>query len=431
MKKVLKPKTSHEVLPSFGKAKVHRFVLPNGLRLFVQESKLAPIFSYQTWYDVGSRDEEPGLSGIAHLFEHMMFKETKNMRQGVFDKTMESNGARDLNAFTSTDYTAYVQSLPIEALDLVAKLESERMCHLLLTKKQFESEREVVHNERRQRNENNPEGQMFEELQKLAFKVHPYGRPVIGFEEDLNRMTTADCEKFYGEFYTPNNAVISVVGDVKPEKVLAIITKHYGKVAPSKITRPEIQVEPEQREEKVLNMSLNVQVEKAYMAYKIPIADHPDQTPISVLAAILSTGRSSRLYRALVDKGVTIDIGAGANPGKDAGLFYVTFSAQAGKKASDAIKAIDDEFATIMNKPISEEELRRAKNKLQTEFFMGLGTNSARANFVAQNEIVLGDYKKAVRALEELEEVTAEDVMRVTKSYFQKTNRSMVIGKPV
>ena len=159
-----------------GKTKLHRFEYENGLRLYVYENPVAPVFSYQTWFDVGSRDEVAGYSGLAHLFEHMMFKGTKQRPQGVFDRTMESAGARDLNAFTSTDYTAYTQSLPVESLDLVAQLESDRMVGLSLTKEQFESEREVVRNERKQRTDNNPEGQMFEELQKIAFKIHPYVR---------------------------------------------------------------------------------------------------------------------------------------------------------------------------------------------------------------------------------------------------------------
>lgn len=420
----------HKKVPFLGKASVHRFRFANGLTLLVLEDKLAPVFSYQTWYNVGSRDEAEGLSGIAHLFEHMMFKETKNLKPGVFDKTMESAGARDLNAFTSTDYTAYVQSLPKESLSLVAKLESERMTNLLLTKELFESEREVVHNERKQRNENNPEGQMFEELQGLAFEKHPYGRPVIGFEADLNRMTTKDCEAFYKSYYSPNNAVIAIVGDVNAKSAARIVDRAYGKIPKSSLRKKSPAPEPPQAHEKVKILNLGVQVEKAYVAYKIPPAEHADHVPLAVFSTILSTGRSSRLYQALVDKGITIDVGAGAGASKDEGLFYITCSLQAGRRAQEAVDVLDRELKRIADEGITDEELRRAKNKLQTEFFMGLSTNPARANFLGMNETVLGDFSKAVYAMRQVDEVNRPQIVDVASRYFQRERRTIVIGVP-
>ncbi|NUM88694.1 MAG: insulinase family protein [Bdellovibrionales bacterium] len=419
-----------KTLPFFGNSRASRYRFSNGLRLIVVESRVAPVFSYQTWYDVGSRDEEAGLSGIAHLFEHMMFKETKRLKHGEFDRLMESNGARDLNAFTSTDYTAYVQSLPVEKLDLVAGLESQRMHELRLTKELFDSEREVVHNERKQRTENNPEGQMFEALQALAFVRHPYGRPVIGWEEDLNRMTIDDCRRFYSRYYAPDNAVIVVVGDVKPDKVAATIRKHYGKFSPGELRRTEPAQEPPQHEERVREMKLNLQVEKVYAGYKIPGASHRDQAALSVLGSVMSTGRSSRLYRALVDKGLTMDVSAGPGTAKDESLFYVSFAAQAGKKAQTALSALDAQVALLQHDVVTAEELERAKAKLKTEFFMGLGTNVARANFVGQFEIVLGDFTKALTAIEEINEVSLEEVRNVARRYLPRQNRCVVVGLP-
>ncbi len=421
----------HQKVPFIGKSKAHRFILPNGLKLIVVPTATKEVFSYQTWYNVGSRDESPGLSGIAHLFEHMMFKETKRLKPGEFDRLMESNGARDLNAFTSTDYTAYVQSLPVEKLDLVAKLESERMTILALTKRQFESEREVVHNERKQRTENNPEGQMFEDLQKLAFQHHPYGRPVIGFAEDLDRMTTDDCKKFYKEYYAPNNAVIAVVGGVQPEKVLRIIKKHYGKIPASKFQRSEIPHEPEQTEQRKIELKLSLQVEKAYIGYRVPSIKNDDHIPLGVLSTIMSTGRSSRLYQALVDKGYTLDVGAGAGAAKDDNLFYVTFSAHAGKRAEEAITVLDEEIAKLANELVSDEELERAKTKLRAETFIGLDTNSAKAHFVGQFETVLGDFEIAVKSMEEVNQVTREEVRNMARKYLRPENRSVIIGVPV
>lgn len=422
---------AHQVVPFIGKSKAHRFTLANGLKLIVVPTATKEVFSYQTWYNVGSLDEISGLSGIAHLFEHMMFKETKRMKPGEFDRTMESNGARDLNAFTSTDYTAYVQSLPVEKLDLVAKLESERMTSLALTKKQFDSEREVVHNERKQRTENSPEGLMFEELLRLAFPNHPYGRPVIGFEEDLNRMTIEDCKKFYKKYYAPNNAVIAVVGGVKPEKVLLAVKKHYGKVPASEIDRPIANPEAEQSAERRKEIKLPLQVEKAYMGYRIPPVTSDDHIALGVLATILSTGRSSRLYQALVDKGIALDIGAGPGTGKENSLFYVTLSAHAGKSADDAIRVLDEELAKLTTDLVSEEELERAKTKLRAETFVGLDTNSSKAHFLGQYETVLGDFVVAVKSMDNVVKVTREDVRNMVRKYFKTQHRSLVIGRPL
>lgn len=413
-----------------GGTEIHRFQLVNGLRLFVLERRNAPVFSYQTWFDVGSRDEEPGKSGLAHLFEHMMFKGTKKMPQGTFDRAMESAGARDLNAFTSTDYTAYVASLPVEFLDLAAELESDRMVGLTLTKEQFESERDVVHNERKQRLENNPEGKMFEELQKLAFHKHPYGRPIIGYAEDLNRMTTLDCEEFYRSHYAPNNAVICVVGDVRAARVLKIIDRHYGPIPTAYPRRARVQEEPRQGEERVSVLTLPLQVEKTYMGFRVPPANHSDHAALSVLSAVMSSGRSSLLYRAMVDSGVTMDASINFGGAKDPSLGYATFTCQSGHSAERAIDAFDKSLRRFLDEGPEAEELERAKNKLRTEIHMGMSTNSSLAHFIGQNELVMGEVSAAVDELERMGRIGRAEVMSAAERYLSKLNRSVVIGKP-
>lgn len=417
-------------VPFLGKNPAYRFTLKNGLKCIYVKTDIAPVFSYQTWYDVGSRDEEPGYSGLAHFFEHMMFKETKNLPLGTFDKTMESHGARDLNAFTSTDYTAYVQSLPKQNFSLVAKLESERMSNLLVTQDQFVSEREVVRNERKQRNENNPEGQMYEELQKLAFEVHPYGRPVIGWEEDLDRMNPEDCRAFYKRYYAPNNAVVCIVGDLKPELVYKTIDEHYGDLKPSVIKRPSITQEPEQKSEKRKELPLSLQVEKVYIGYKCPSAIHEDQIALGLLGSILSTGRSSRLYRGIVDKGIALEAGAGVAGHKDPGLFYFNFTSQVGKKSEVGMKAIEEIIEELAAKGPTEEEMIRAKNKIRTEFFMGLANNSSKANFLGHNEVVLGDFNLALEEMETVKTITTKQVREVCGKYLKKQQRTVVLGVP-
>ncbi len=426
----MKKPWKHSRYKFLGNTKLDRFDFENGLRLFVSENKLAPVFSYQTWFDIGSRDEEEGKSGLAHLFEHMMFKGTRSRPQGVFDRAMESAGARDLNAFTSTDYTAFVASLPIKELELVAELESDRMTGLALTKEQFESELEVVQNERKQVMENNPEGQMYEELQKLAYTKHAYGRPVIGFGEDLDRMSKADCEAFYRTYYAPDRAVICVSGALAAEKVARTVQKYYGKIAPARKKNPPPKTEPAQKEERVSVLSLPIQVEKAYFGYKIPDARHPDQVALSVLSMVLSAGRSSRLYREMVEKGICIDVGASAQTAKDPSLFYFSFTCQAGKKAEEAVDAIDREVAAVAKKGITAEELERVKNKLRTEIHTGLSTNSAIARFIGQHELVLGDVRAALKEIDMIESIEAPEVKRVAEQYLKRDQRSVVIGKP-
>jgi zinc protease len=426
----MKKSWRHSRSKFLGRLHLDRFDFENGLRLFVAENRVAPVFSFQTWFDVGSRDEEKGKSGLAHLFEHMMFKGTSAHPQGVFDRTMESAGARDLNAFTGTDYTAYVASLPVEALESVAELESDRMTGLALTTDQFESEREVVRNERKQVMENNPEGRMYEELQKLAFRKHPYGRPIIGFEEDLDRMTTVDCESFYRAFYSPGNAVVCVVGALNPERVARAIAKYYGKIEPHRRPPSLLEAEPLQESERVSVLSLPVQVEKAYFGYKTPGAGAEDQVALDVLAYVLSSGRSSRLYRALVDSGICIDQGSSANTSKDPSLFYLSFTCQTGHKAEEALDVLDRELKQVAEKGVTDEEVERVKNKLMTEIHLGLATNQALCRFIGQHEIVLGSVKAGVEEIAKIESVRTAEVREVAAKYLRKARRTAVIGKP-
>ena len=421
----------HKKLPFFGKEKVDRFLFPNGLKLFVIERKIAPVFSYQTWFNVGSRDEEKGKSGLAHLFEHMMFKGTKKMPQGAFDRAIESAGARDLNAFTSTDYTAYVASLPVEAFELIAGLEADRMVGLAITNEQFQSEREVVRNERKQRTDNNPEGQMFEEFQRLAFQAHPYGRPVIGFEADLDAMDINDCREFYKTHYAPNNAVIAVIGDLKPEKVASIIHKHYGHIPSVTLPNLSVEKEPDQREERRAELKLELQVQKTFMGYRVPPAVSKDQAALSVLCSILSSGRSSRLYRLLVDTGIALDVSASSSGAKDPTLLYVTFTSQPKRTAEEGIEIIDREISQLIKNGVKELEVERAKNKIRTEVHQGMITNSALAHFIGQSEIVMGNFEKAIEELHDIEKVTATDIANVAKKYLIQAQRTMVIGRPV
>lgn len=265
---------------------------------------------------------------------------------------------------------------------------------------------------------------------RLAFSRHSYGRPVIGWEADLDRMTVEDCQDFYRSYYAPDRAVICVSGQVAPEKVARVVSKFYGAFKPGGKKAVAPLDEPAQGEERRSVLRLPVQVEKAYCGYKVPDARHPDQVALWVLSSILSTGRSSRFYRALVESGVCIDAGASVNGTKDPGLFYLSFTCQAGKSADEAIAIIDRELETVARDGVSEEELERVRNKLRTEIHAGLATNSAVSRFIGQHELVMGDVRAALKEIELLEGLPAAEVREVAGRYLRNGNRTVVIGRP-
>ncbi len=410
--------------------KVNKYKFKNGLTLTFVPRKVAPVFSYQTWYNVGARDEEINHTGMAHFFEHLMFKRIKGRKAGEFDQIMESSGARDLNAFTSSDYTAYVQSLPIEAFSTVAHLESERMTKLMLSKSEVDSEREVVHNERKERSENSPEGVIFDKLLAIAFKKHPYRWPVIGYREDLDRMKMKDLLKFYKQYYAPNNAVIVIVGDLKEEGVLKVIHQKYGKIPASEIIFPKIEQEPDQTEERREDLTLDLMVPKVYIGYKIPPAGHPDVLRLGLFCSLLSSGRSSKLYRALVDEGISVDAGAVTGESKDTALLYLTATAQMGKTSDELIDAIDATLERVEKDGINQEELNRAKNKTKVDFYQAFKTNSSIANFIGHSEILYKDYQQEIREFAEIDSITGKELLNCARKYIRKTNRNIVVGNP-
>ncbi|RYZ67376.1 MAG: insulinase family protein [Proteobacteria bacterium] len=299
-----------EVLPFLGGQKVHRYEFKNGLRLLVLQDKTSPTIAYQTWFRVGSRDEDVKYTGLAHLFEHLMFKATKTMKDGEFDHILEAAGGEGMNASTSRDYTDYVQELPKDQLDLLARMESDRMVNLVVDDQQFKTEREVVQNERRYRNENSPDGLMYQEIYERAYSTHPYRWPVIGYEEDLNRMTAKDAAAFYKKHYAPNSATIVIVGDVEPAKALETVVKYYSGI-PSVELKPNVRkAEPEQKATITKRMKLNTQVEKLMIGFKAPGFSHPDVPALMLVRSALANGKSSRLYKALVETGVASSVAA-------------------------------------------------------------------------------------------------------------------------
>ena len=411
-----------------GTSKVSRFVLNNGLTVLINEDHSSPTFAYHTWFRVGSRDEEVGRTGLAHLFEHMMFKQTKNLKDGEFDRILEGAGVEGENAFTSRDYTAYVQELPKEKLELIIKLESERIVNLVVDEKAFKTETEVVQNERRYRDENSPDGTIYNELFGLAFTQHPYRWPVVGYQKDLDSMNGEDARKFYKTHYSPNHAVVVVSGDVKTAETLAIINKFYGDIAPQERMQTPVPIEPLQAEPRRKELKLNIQVEKLAIAYHIPGVIHADIPALEVLEDLLTGGKSSRLHRALVETGIATSVEASDLEDKDPSLFTIWVNLQKGKKAVQAEAIVLRELARLAKEAPSEAEMKRVKNRMEFNFYSGLDTNSGKNRFMGFYEVVAGDFRAGLKQHEDILKVTPTQVSQVTQRYFDPNGRTVLTG---
>lgn len=419
-----------EVIPMQGSFKVKRAILPNGLKLLILKDSSSPTFAYQTWYQVGSRNEVMGKTGLAHLFEHLMFKGTKNHKEGEFDRLLEAVGVEGENAFTTNDHTVYVQELPKENTDLIIGLESDRMINLLVNNESFKTEREVVQNERRYRKENSPEGSIYQALFETAFVVHPYHWPVIGYEQDLTLMNAQDARNFYESYYSPDRATIVVVGDVDEDAIYKKINRAYGTIPAKKILDGVITPEPEQTAQRRKRLVLNLEVEKLWMAYKIPESNSPDAATIEVIQGLLSEGKNSRLNRALVDTGVSSDVGTGSMDLKDPGLFLIETDLQKGKSTTLAEPIILRELDRLKNTLVSPEELKRALNVLQFHFLAKLSTSHGKANYIGSSELQNGSLENSLTLQNKIRTVTPEQIQAAAQKYFDTAKLTVIIAVP-
>ncbi|HUP55876.1 MAG TPA: pitrilysin family protein [Bdellovibrionota bacterium] len=434
---------SHEVVSLIGSSKVHRYTLDNGLRLLVVEDHSSPTFAYQTWVRVGSRDEVRGRTGLAHLFEHMMFKGTTKHPNGEFERTLDAAGAEGTNAYTTRDYTVYVQELPvasrqgkekdpkaIDSLDLIMSLESDRMVNLIVNDQSFKTEVEVVQNERRMRYENNPDGMLYHTLWETAFTTHTYRTPVIGLAEDLAAMSSEDARAFYKSYYSPNHATIIVSGDVDPDEVHEKARKHFGLLPRAESPVRVIDAEPPQTAPRRKALKLPQQTEKLFIAYHIPSVMHEDIPALGMLSMVLGSGRTSRLYRALVETGIATDVGVDQMDDKDPSLFLVSATLQKGKRAAVAESVILKEIARISRDPVSSAELERAKNRMSFWFVAGLDSNNEKAHYLGHYETVAGDFQHGLRLYKSTLAATPEQIQAAAAKYLDARNRTTVTGAP-
>src|SRR5215472_11084778 len=419
-------RVTFERLHAFGDSTVQRYRLGNGLTVLVLVDRSAPVVSYQTWFNVGSRHEVQGKTGLAHLFEHLMFNETEGFKAGEIDRKLEENGA-ETNAGTWFDWTYYYESVPADRVGLVVKLESERMGRLVLREPQVKSEKEVVANERRYRVDDDVEGAANELLYKTAFVLHPYHWPTIGWMEDIQGFTPDDCAAFYRTYYAPNNALVVVVGDVREARLLEQIRDAYGPLPSASIPPDDAHPEPPQTEERAAELRKATPTEKLFVGYKGPALGDADHPMLTLLNEVLFGGRASRLYRALIiEREIASDLRGWVSAFRDPGLYEVYATARTGKKVDEALAVIDEQVNLAQCEVVSDDELARAKARVELALLQSMETTGGKAEQIGFYETVLGDPCAAFRRLEAYRRATPADLRRVARRYLVPRSRTLV-----
>lgn len=405
---------------------VTKFTLKNGMTIMVMEDHSIPNANMYIFWKVGSRNEYPGTTGIAHFFEHMMFNGAKKYGPKMFDQTMEANGGAN-NAYTSENLTVYTNWYPADAIEVMFDLEADRIQHLALDPDIVESERGVVTSERSTGLENSNFRTIWEEVKNAAFRAHPYSWPVIGHASDIENWSMEDLKSFHKTFYAPNNAVTVFVGAVDTDEVKRLAEKYFEPIPAQEPPRKIHTVEPEQKgERRVYVQKPSVTSANIMMGFHMPPNPHEDYYPLLLLSDILSSGNSSRLMRSLVfEQQVADSVSTFAFDSFDPNLFYVYGVASQSADATTLEKAIIAELNKVAKEGVTERELQKVKNQRLVNFYRDVGTINNRADMLGRYELFHGDYKKMFSAPEDFEKVTIEDIQRVAKTYLIKKNRTV------
>jgi zinc protease len=404
--------------------------LANGLRIRLMPERVAPTISYYTVFQVGSRNEKVGLTGISHLFEHMMFNGAAKYGPRQFDRVLEARGGYS-NAYTSNDLTVYHEDFTTEALETVVDLESDRMRSLRIDDEALAQEREVVKEERRLRTENSIFGLMEEQLEALVFLSHPYRWPIIGWMADIERIGRADCEAFFRTYYAPSNAAIYVVGDFDPDATFALLERQYGDIPAGPPPAPVASGEPVQRGERRATIRFPAQAPALLIGWRAPAGRSPDASALDVLQVCLTVGEASRLRRRLVQQeevavSVTISWGWRIDPG----IFFAFVELPPGQDPAKVERIVYEEIEKVARRGVTAKELARAKALLRSAVLHELATHHGVAHALAQAEALVGDWREAGRALEHYAAIGNEDLKRVAAEYLESSRRSVVTLEP-
>jgi zinc protease len=402
--------------------------LANGLSVLTLEDHATPVVSLQVWVKVGSGDESR-FTGIAHLFEHMMFLGSKNLSKlgpEAYTKLVEERGGQ-INAYTSRDVTVYFENVAPEHLPLVLAIEGERFANLEVTEEALAAERQVVIEERRLRSENDPDGIAFESAMALAYQAHPYRVPTVGWKSDLEKVTAADCQAFFDTYYAANNLVIAIAGNFDTAEALALVEKHFGGLRSAPAIPRNPQEEPEQNGERRAIEHFPVRAPILLSVYQAPSTHSPDSDALDIAGGILAGGRTSRLHRALVDEArLALEPSAFYWELQRAGVFMAGATLVPGAEVAAAEKIVHGEIAKLAAAPPSEEELRRARRALEVQWIRGQGSAHALASRIAQDYVAYGRIEPLAEKLAALRAVTPADVQRVVRQYLAPHRRNVV-----
>ncbi len=405
--------------------------LSNGLRVLTAADRSSPTVAIQVWYHVGSKDDPPGRSGFAHLFEHIMFKSTKNMKSEMLDRLTEDVGGFN-NAFTNDDVTVYYEVVPSNYLETLIWAEAERLSGLNVDDANFKSERDVVKEEYRQGVLAPPYGRFEYLLQQKSFLEHPYKRPTIGSIEDLDAASLKDVQEFHATYYRPDNATLIVVGDFDQAQLDKWVDKYFGPIAKPSRPLPRVEVkEPPRKSEIRLTEHGSNDLPAVGLTYLTPRQADADSDALRVADTILSAGESSRLYNSLVyNQQLAADINSSAETREDASLFLLTAVLSEGKKPEEAEKSLLAEVKKLQDAPVSAAELEKAKNQIITDQLRQRETSNGKALALGEAAVLLGDPSRVNTDLARLQAVTAADIQRVMKKYFADTNRLVLYYLP-
>ena len=402
-----------------------QFTLENGMQVVVISDHRAPVVTHMVWYKVGAADDPPGKSGLAHYFEHMMFKGTKNVPAGQFSQTVASLGGRE-NAFTSYDYTGYFQTIASAHLETMMRLEADRMANLVVREEDIAAEREVVQEERRSRLENNPSGLLGEQMNSAQFLSHPYGRPVIGWEHEVAELSRQDLLNFYATHYAPNNAILVVAGDVTLDEARPLAERYYGRIpAGEVVARKRLREPPQRAARRVTMRDPRVRVpswSRTYLAPSRTAGETQHALPLQVLSEILGGGTTARLYKRLVIE-EKVASGAGASyrgSSMDLSRFYVYASPQPGGDLESIEAMIEEEIVKLLETGVTEEELRRAKAGMVAGAVFSRDSLAAGARFFGA-ALAVGRTAEDVESWpERVDAVTADEILAAARHVFNE-----------
>ncbi len=419
-----------DTIPLIGSLNVQHFLLDNGLNVAIAEDSTTPIFTYQTWFRAGSADEIPGKQGLAHLFEHMMFRKTSRRDMGEWERHVNINGGTNINAYTSRDQTVYFFTFPNEKLQLAADLESDRMSNLVIETEMFETEKGAVLTERN-RGLDNPGRFLWEELYKVTYKNHPYRYSIIGEEQSIREFTVNQAQEFYKTYYSPNNALIIVVGDVHSDQALSAIEHHYCEINQHSAAFPiRTEENPLLKDETIHVTHKRAQQKMIAKAWHISAYKQSDYVALAMLGRILSAGKSSLLQEKLVNKAKTINVYADAFAGKDCGTFEFYAQLHPNSTFEEIESIVRDEIERCASGDVTDEQLAIAKNGLLKDYYQSITSPSALARILGDSFIFADDLGFSMKQLPLYEQITKNEISRVARKYISNAYSATVYLTP-